>query len=196
MLTLNKERCFSLFLSFFKLSYLCLYIYLNIWPFMMTGFRVWEWGRFKRTWIWFKTLVVDVVSLFSSPLMMFFSFTLISFSFSEERWFENFFDSCNQPTVTHCLHGRDLMRALFCLAFSVSATEKKFFLQFAFYFSSSFRLFYSFYTHFCFLIRSRFLIIIWYGSICIYLYTISFRFMMMTALYANWCYKRPFRTNY
>ena len=40
-----------------------------------------------------------------------------------------------------------------------------------------------------FLLRSRFLIIIWYGSICIYLYTISFRFMMMTALYANCCVK-------
>lgn len=163
---------------------------------MMTGFRVWEWGRFKRTWIWFKTLVVDVFFsfFFTADDVLFFYLNLFFFFGGEMIWK---FLWLMQPANGNALStGRDLMRALFCLAFSVSATEKSFFLQFAFYFSSSFRLFYSFYTHFCFLIRSRFLIIIWYGSICIYLYTISFRFMMMTALYANWCYKRPFRTNY
>lgn len=86
MLTLNKERCFSL--SFFKLSYLCLYIYLNIWPFMMTGFRVWEWGRFKRTWIWFKTLVVDVFFsfFFTADDVLFFYLNLFFFFGGEMIW--------------------------------------------------------------------------------------------------------------
>lgn len=99
-----------------------------------------------------------------------------------------------QPANGNALSvGRDLMRALFCLAFSVRALiyGKKNFSPICFFrvFFFSPECFSSSSSSIRFLLRSRFLIIIWYGSICIYLYTISFRFMMMTALYANCCVK-------